>query len=242
MKRSRRLFSDRPVEGLIALVPRSLLVAAIADLARPQELTELGMAVFLDRPLGTDKPPGAPDQTPLLSHNAFSRRVALDRFRFVLEKLAPLCDVKVPSSALGKLNEVNIAGIRIDDIESECRPGVVSLADARLASGDFVVAATTARSRSDFLNCFDFRGGQLEWLEREPPQLLLPGRGGKPGVRIFDHRLRPRIDLVVDSSQGYWCHRGIELPRRGLLVDGAWDSEGAPIRLDCTIIPPAQKS
>jgi hypothetical protein len=240
-KRSRRLFSDRPFEDVLALVPHPLQALAIADLAQPQELAELGMAVFLDRPLGADKPAGAPDQTPLLSHNAFSRKIAIDRLRFVRENLALRCYAEVPSSALGKLNEINIAGIKIDDIESESRPGVVALADARLASGDFVVTATTARSRKDFLATFDFRRCQMEWLEREQALLLLPRR--RPtGVRIFDHRLRPRLDLAVDRSQGHWCHRGVELPRPGLSVDAAWDPEGAPTRSCCTIIPPTRKS
>ena len=41
-KRSRRLFSDRPFEDLIARVPRPLLVSAIEDLALPAELAEMG--------------------------------------------------------------------------------------------------------------------------------------------------------------------------------------------------------
>src|SRR5262249_36984789 len=117
-KRSRRLFSDRPFEDLAALVPHPLLALAILDLAEPQELTELGMAVFLDRPLGSDKPPGAPDQTPLLSHNAFSRSIAIDRLALLRERLAPRSNAPVPSSAARKLNEMKIAGISIGAIES----------------------------------------------------------------------------------------------------------------------------
>jgi hypothetical protein len=240
-KRSRRLFSDHPFEDLIALVPQPLLALAILDLAQPQELTELGMAVFLDRPLGADKLPAEPDQTPLLSHNAFSRAIAMERLAFLEDKLASLADVDVPCSARGELNELKIAGIKIDEIESECRPGAVSLADARLASEDFLVTATTTRSRSEFLKYFDFRHCPMDWDEGEPPLLLLPRR--RPtGIRIFDKRLRPRLDLSADASEGYWCHAGVELPRRGLSVSGAWDSNGVPIRLDSTIVPPARKS
>jgi hypothetical protein len=239
-KRSLRLFGDRPFEELLAVVPRPLWVAAFEDLARPQELAELGMAIFLDRPLGAEKPPGAADQTPLLSHNAFSRSIAVERLLFLREKLAPICDAELPSSTIRTLNEINIAGIRIDDIESECRPGVVSLADARLAAEDFVITATTARSRRDFLGCFDFRGCRLDWLEDEPDLLLLP-RCRPTGVRILDHRLQPRLDLFRDSSQGYCCHGGVELPRNGLRIGAAWDSNGVRMPLDGTIVPRAQK-
>src|SRR5262249_9127880 len=97
-KRRERLFRDRPFEDLVSLVPRPLRVALFEDLSTAAELTELGMAVFLDRPLGADHPAGAPDQTPLFSHNAFSRSIALERLHFLQDSLAPCCDVKAENS------------------------------------------------------------------------------------------------------------------------------------------------
>jgi hypothetical protein len=240
-KRSRRLFSDRPFEDLVALVPHALLVSAMADLAEPGDLVELGMAVFLDRPLGADKAPSEPDQTPLISHNAFSRSIAMDRLRFLQDSLAPCCDAQLPPSAIQRMGEMNIAGVRIGDIDSECRPGKVALADARLASPDFVVMTTTARTRRDILDCFDFRGCLMEWLLHEPNLLVLPRRA-PAGVRILDHNFRPRLDLSLDPSQGYKCRRGIELPRGGLRIGAAWDSKGVPISCEGIAVPPVWKS
>jgi len=55
----------------------------MTDLQEPEELQELGTAVFLDRPLGALKHPGEPDCTPLLSYQAFSRFIARTRLRFL---------------------------------------------------------------------------------------------------------------------------------------------------------------
>ncbi len=64
---------------------RTSTCASIADLATPNELRELGVALFLDRPLGAFKAPGEPDQTPILAYEAFSRSIAGRRLDSIAE-------------------------------------------------------------------------------------------------------------------------------------------------------------
>src|SRR5208283_4168384 len=71
---------------------RDLLRQSIDDLRHFAELRELGMALFLDRPLGAFKRPGEPDQTPLLSYEAFSSSIARERLRYLHEELRLFID------------------------------------------------------------------------------------------------------------------------------------------------------
>ena len=76
--RRTRLFdgaADCPLPSTAAQV----LDQSFVDLDEPQELIELGTALFLDRPLGLFKDSGRTDRTPLVSYEAFSRQVALGR-------------------------------------------------------------------------------------------------------------------------------------------------------------------
>src|SRR5262249_5723310 len=74
--RSRKLFAGDPLQAWLTSEDRELLRQGLADLEHPADLRELGMALFLDRPLGTAKHPLEPDLTPLLSYEAFSRSLA----------------------------------------------------------------------------------------------------------------------------------------------------------------------
>ena len=76
LKRGRALFAGDPLPRYLTATGERILRASFADLAAPSELRELGMALFLDRPLGAFKAPGEPDQTPILSYEAFSRSIA----------------------------------------------------------------------------------------------------------------------------------------------------------------------
>src|SRR5262249_515144 len=86
--RRRLLYADDPLTALLGVPTRRILQASLADLAHPEELRELGMAVFIERPLGAGKRPGEPDQTPLLAHAAFSRKLAASRVHDIA-RLAP---------------------------------------------------------------------------------------------------------------------------------------------------------
>src|SRR5262249_31351726 len=81
-KRHKHLFEGQPLPDLPAAVFRQ----SLADLVHPEELLELGTAVFLDRPLGSLKAPGEPDQTPMLAYEAFSPSVAEKRLFQLAEK------------------------------------------------------------------------------------------------------------------------------------------------------------
>jgi hypothetical protein len=78
-KRSRRLYHGDPLPGHLGEHSRRALRQSVEDLRNAEELRELGMAVFIDRPLGVFKPPAAPDQTLLLSYEAFSKAIASRR-------------------------------------------------------------------------------------------------------------------------------------------------------------------
>ena len=73
--RHKRLFSGTPTESLLAAKAQTVFQQSLADLADAREQRELGMAVFLDRPLGVLKPPGEADRSVLLSYTAFSRSI-----------------------------------------------------------------------------------------------------------------------------------------------------------------------
>ena len=57
------------------------------DLEQLDERVEMGLGLFIDRPLGYGKEIGAPDLTPLLAHEAFSPSLARQRQR----ELKKLC-------------------------------------------------------------------------------------------------------------------------------------------------------
>src|SRR5207245_2535109 len=78
--RRRRLYADDPLSAHLGPQTRQLLQQSLADFDCPDEVRELGMALFIDRPLGVGKLPGEPDQTPLMAHAAFSRSLAIRRY------------------------------------------------------------------------------------------------------------------------------------------------------------------
>src|SRR5207249_4416180 len=137
-KRTRRLYENDPLEAYLSESSRVVLHQSVLDLQHPMELRELGMALFLDRPLGVFKPPGERDQTLLLSYEAFSQSVAVQRLRFLAETLG-LMDAN-PHALLRRRLEsgLSIQGIAPAASAGFSRPGVVSLDDARLVAGDFV--------------------------------------------------------------------------------------------------------
>ncbi len=73
--RHKRLF-DGDVAGSLPSAAGQAFRQSLEDLDDPQELVELGTALFLDRPLGMFKDAGCADRTPLVSYEAFSRLIA----------------------------------------------------------------------------------------------------------------------------------------------------------------------
>src|SRR5262249_6970238 len=78
-ERTKRLYEDDPLDRYLGEQARLVLLQSLADLQQSEELRELGMATFLDRPFGVGKSPGEPDGTILLSYQAFSRTIARQR-------------------------------------------------------------------------------------------------------------------------------------------------------------------
>ncbi len=80
-RRTRRLYADDPLSRYWSVQATEGLRQSLADLEHPDEWRELGLAVFLDRPLGVGKAATEPDATLLLSAEAFSPSIAQERLR-----------------------------------------------------------------------------------------------------------------------------------------------------------------
>ncbi len=227
--RTRRLFGDDPLDAHLGVQARAILRQSLGDLHHAAELRELGLAIFLDRPLGVFHRPGEPDQTPLLSYEAFSRSVARRR-------LLELADWGLIAPAELTAYQERLRALRVDGVPpplatSRPRPGSVSLADAYKAADDFVVLRTTASSLRDFLGLFDFtelaRRFPLDFLTHGRPALVLragPEPGHEGGLVVFDEKLRRRVELRVEGRAGYANRAGIEFPVGGMRVVRVWDA------------------
>jgi hypothetical protein len=228
-RRQRRLFADDPLaargRGEVAKVLRQ----GMSDLDQPDELRELGMALFLDRPFGVGKAPTEPDATLLLSYEAFSPSLAGRRLDDRAEKLGFL-SAEDRTRHRERLRGLSVRGIPVALLPGAARPGVVSLADARQAARDFVVLRTTARSVRAFLDLYDFaelrRRFRLDFLAPDRFLLLLGGAG--PCVMVHDAELRPRLELTFDTGRGYESRAGIEYPAGGLRVGRVWEDGATP--------------
>lgn len=230
VKRRRRLYAgdalaDRPTSPAWHAAMRQ----SLADLHRPDELRELGIATFLDRPLGVFKQPGEVDRTPLVSYQAFSREVAAERLGHFHRW--GLLDAAVYAELQTLLAELPIAGIPAASFHLPRRPGVPALEDAQHAGGDFVFLATTRSSVNRLF--FDEGAGEivdanveaLDWLARAPVLLVIrtpsasaPQRPNDPLLIVYDEQLRPRLRLAAVEyapTERYRMHLGVEQLRQG---------------------------
>jgi hypothetical protein len=231
-KRTKRLFAGDPLEQYLGEQARSILKLSIQDLHDPVELRELGMALFLDRPLGGGKGPPEPDQTPLLSYLAFSRSIARSRLRYLTKTLGLNPDLSELETLEKSLDALVVHGIPVADVARSARPAIISLADAAKAADDFVILRNTSRSWSDFDSEYllspklndKFSMDELRFGE---PVLLLrdkPTVEGRERLVLYDGRLRKRVELDFDVSQGYVRRGGVEYPASPLRVIRVWES------------------
>jgi hypothetical protein len=241
-KRRQRLFENDPLDLHWNEHADNVLQESILDLDHSDELQELGIALYLDRPLGVFKSPSEIDQTPLLSYEAFSRAVAEKRVRFLADKSGLLAaEGRIPIES--KLRDLKIDGFHPSPELGPHRPGSVSVSDALKASPDFVILRTTKNSAKAFLECFRFEAltkliSSLDWFEQLQMPVVRKTTKDTPGIlTIYDDKAIKRFELSVDSSQGYQCRAGLELPRAGLRVIGAWDENGRLIELTPLSIP-----
>jgi hypothetical protein len=216
-KRTRRLFIDDPLQ--LGPHASAVLEASLRELGQPSELRELGLATFLDRPLGVLKAPTEPDQTLLFSSVAFSRRVAGKR----LELLAKLgVEVEAAKAALARLQ---VPGVELPLLRGRQRPGKVSLDDARKAAPDFVFLHTSRKSVAELRAQFDL--GSFDFLDR---RVLIMRGDEETTIAIHDAALRKRLEVRVNATAGYGSRAGVEFPRAGLTVMRAWDETGREIK------------
>jgi hypothetical protein len=239
LRRTRRLYDGDPLPAHLGEHARAALRESAADLDHPDELRELGMAVFIDRPLGTLKAPAEPDQTVLFAYEAFSRAVARRR----LDALA--ADAAFPLDADGAarhgraLEVLPLVGVPVARVGREPRP-VVSLNDARRVSEDFLLLRTLPRGVREFLRQWSFddlgRRFDLRSLGDAGPLLVVRDEAGAdgPALAVYDAEMRKRLQLGVCGEGGYVARGGAEWPAAGLCVLRIWDlaPDGATVEHD----------
>jgi len=227
-KRTKRLFAGDPLDGYLRSNGRAIFRQSIRDLDHPEEFRELGMALFLDRPLGVAKMSAEPDQTMLFSYEAFSRSIARQR----LQELAgqwSLLTAGEEATCIQQQQRLNVPGVEPPVRGVRSHPGKVSLEDARRAANDFVLLRTTTRSVGEFLALFDFsrldRSVKGDWFAPDRSLLILrrePERDGDGNLLILDAQFRQRLELRVDAGLGYESRGGIEYPVAGLQIIRCW--------------------
>jgi hypothetical protein len=184
-KRKKRLYDGDPLTGIIGNTARQILQQSIQDLFESEELRELGVAIFIDRSI---------DETILLSHEAFSRAIAARRLT-ELDRLAKDRGCDFPLEALQKeLSNLVVSGLPIQEIHCPTKP-IVSLADARRVSEDFVVMRTLPRSLLPLANRLDIKKTKLllRLADREKPDGVLA---------IFDEGMNKQVLLGARSASG----------------------------------------
>ncbi len=203
-KRQRRLFADRPWSNLLRDMARRVLAESIADLSHAAELRELGMAHFLDRPLGVGKLPGEVDRTPLLSYEAFSRTIVKQRLAQLKAERWLTADER--QRCLAALDRLPREGVPVASVSPSTRPGVVSVSDAQKVTADFTLLRTTRGSLHHVLSAYDWRplariaSATAEWLASPAPIILIadtsPGTSAAPPtLRFHDRHGRLRLEL-----------------------------------------------
>ena len=115
-RRTRNLFSE----------PWSVPLELLAP-AGPEDLEELGTAVYLDRPLGVGKQGIEPDATPLVASRLFSPSLAAERWRRLSAEPPP---------------DLSLPGVPLSELVAPSRAACLSLTDARRVRDDWVVRRT----------------------------------------------------------------------------------------------------
>jgi hypothetical protein len=226
-KRQRILFQGDPLDSVLTETSRRALDQSISDLQCAGELRELGMAQFLDRPLGIFKEPGEVDHTPLLSYEAFSRSIAQQRLARM--RAAGWMSTERHDDYLAALRALPLLGVAAADVRARERPGVVSLADARKVADDFVFMRTTRGSLADLLLRYDLQPLERaspetgQWLQSTESILLVqhvpPGESlAEATIRIYCQRAILRLELGFvpgpDTMVHYLHRAGVELVPR----------------------------
>jgi len=231
--RRRRLYADDPLSAHLGPQGRQLLQQSLADFDGPDEVRELGMALFIDRPLGVGKLPGEPDQTPLLAHEAFSRSLAISRLHDVARFARALKLELDTERYIDELRRLGVAGV---PASAACAParGIVSLADARRVADDFVLVRTLPGSMRDFFAIFPVADAARRYgidVARAAVVIIRVASPTSDGrIAIFDKLGRERLELAVDVSGGFQSRGGGEYPAAGLRLVRVWQESGDQLR------------
>lgn len=233
-----RLFADQPAEALLPPAMRQLLRDTLRDLDDEAELRELGLAVFLDRPLGVFKVPGEVDRTPLFAYLAFSRSIARNRIRLWHD--LGFLDLSHWQNLSKKLDEMAVVGVPVTELPGRERPGVVALEDALRASLDFVIQQAT-RSTRDLS-----RRLLTPWVAHLPDSIprrgVLPIRSprsrlvadGNAFLTVYDECQRPVLEFGLAQTEPgpirYREHVGVEQLAVGLRLLRWWNDAGQEMR------------
>ncbi len=226
-KRHRRLYDGDPLAAHLQPRARQCLQQSLEDLQHPDELRELGIGLFIDRPLGLYKEPGEPDQTPLLAYEAFSRQLAKQRV-LDLAKMAGELGLSFDADrCMSQLDGLAVVGLPVNDVWT--RDGaLVSLADARRVADDFILLRTTPSSASEFLALADWRQMVLRRSLRHGPDprhmliVLAPSLRDRrqPVLAVFDAQMRRIAELAIGA--GFEMRGEVEWPMEGLEMVRVW--------------------
>ena len=220
-RRTRRLYAADPLPTHLGRHAAEVLHQSAADLRYPEELRELGMALFLDRPFGGGKAPMEPDGTLLLASEAFSRSVAEQRLHALAKEPGLLTGAECDRCMQRLQDGAEAHGLSLDAVGGDARPGTVSLTDARRAAPDFVLLRTTLGSVRALLEQYDFTALadkiELDWLHNGG-RVLVAREAGGPGVLVYDEELTPRLELIPQTNGGYVSRAGQEHLRDGFVV------------------------
>jgi hypothetical protein len=239
LRRHRQLFADEPLPGVLTKRVRSVLAESVRDLKHPDERLEMGIGLFIDRPLGYAKQVGEPDLTPLLAHEAFSPSLARRRWG-ELEKLCAELAIDVDAGKLDALfaNGAWPAGLPHTEL-ADCPRPVAALGDVRKVADDFVILRTKPVGLAHMLGYFDLTRTLRErhrisfGNESQTPRLCVQAYDDarQPVLALYDEQLRRRVELRIDVSKGYVTRAGVELPRAGLSVVAVWEDTDDPVML-----------
>jgi len=151
LKRRRLLYENEPLASLLSPNARRILALSLRDLEHREERLELGVGLFIDRPLGYAKTSIEPDLTPILAHEAFSLSLAR-RLMLELQHLAGelgLEPMHLPElEAAPGLSHIELAA---------CPRPVAALADVRKVADDFVILRTLPGGLNELLALFDWQ-------------------------------------------------------------------------------------
>lgn len=223
-RRRKQLFADAPLKNLLTSEALEVLAQSVRDLEHLEERVEMGLGLFIDRPLGYHKQIGEPDLTPLLAHEAFSPSIARRRWA-ELKKLSRELDLAIDENRLDALFARNDwpAGLPNSEL-ADCPLPTAALADVRKVASDFVILRTMPRGLKILLDLFDWRPllerHRLAFLADQHVRLCVqvPGNDQTFVLALYDSELQKRIELQPDTSGGYQRRAGVEWPRRGLRV------------------------